>query len=239
MALNANRQPSIAVYLETGKRRVFACALDWPGWCRSGRNAQQALEALAAAAPRYQTVAAAAGLDFPRDSTFEVVERLTGTATTDFGAPDVLASLDVAPLSPEEAERLAALVTAAWAIFDTVVASAPPTLRKGPRGGGRDRDAIVAHVLGAEAAYARKLGIRLKQPDIGDAAAIAMLRAAIITSLRAAPDGAPNGRGWPARYAARRIAWHVLDHAWEIEDRRQPSLGTGTADDERPARAGA
>jgi hypothetical protein len=33
-----------------------------------------------------------------------------------------------------------------------------------------------------------------------------------------APLKAP-GKRWPPRYAARRIAWHVLDHAWEIEDR--------------------
>jgi len=33
-----------------------------------------------------------------------------------------------------------------------------------------------------------------------------------------APLKAP-GKRWPPRYAARRIAWHALDHAWEIEDR--------------------
>jgi len=33
-----------------------------------------------------------------------------------------------------------------------------------------------------------------------------------------APLKAPD-RSWPPRYAARRIAWHALDHAWEIEDR--------------------
>ena len=33
-------------------------------------------------------------------------------------------------------------------------------------------------------------------------------------------DGSvPVPKGWPHRYAARRIAWHVLDHAWEMEDR--------------------
>jgi hypothetical protein len=26
---------------------------------------------------------------------------------------------------------------------------------------------------------------------------------------------------WPPAYAARRIAWHALDHAWEIEDRSE------------------
>ena len=34
---------------------------------------------------------------------------------------------------------------------------------------------------------------------------------------------------WPARYAARRIAWHVLDHAWEIEDRSDPASRTCVA----------
>jgi hypothetical protein len=78
----------------------------------------------------------------------------------------------------------------------------------------------VDHVLGAETMYARKLGIRLRQPAPGDQAGIAALREAILDSLRGSPDGAAVApTGWPARYAARRIAWHVLDHAWEIQDR--------------------
>jgi hypothetical protein len=37
-------------------------------------------------------------------------------------------------------------------------------------------------------------------------------------------DGSPLApKGWPARYAARRIAWHVIDHLWEMEDRRDPA----------------
>jgi hypothetical protein len=31
------------------------------------------------------------------------------------------------------------------------------------------------------------------------------------------------GDGRPPRYAIRRIAWHVLDHAWEIEDKSDPA----------------
>jgi hypothetical protein len=42
--------------------------------------------------------------------------------------------------------------------------------------------------------------------------------------LRVSRDGEPlAGRRWPARYAAHRIAWHALDHAWEIEDRSERS----------------
>ena len=87
-----------------------------------------------------------------------------------------------------------------------------------PEGGGRDRDKIVAHVLDAEIAYAGKLGLRLRTPDAGDAAAVREHRNAIVAALRAGTKGVTE-RGWPARYAARRMAWHALDHAWEIEDR--------------------
>jgi hypothetical protein len=152
------------------------------------------------------------------------VERLPGDATTDFGAPGKIATSDTVPVTREEAERLAALVTASWRVFDRVVAGAPAELRKGPRGGGRDRDKIVAHILGAEASYARMMGIRHSEPGIGDVDAIRALRDAITDALRNARSGAPlREKGWPPRYAARRIAWHVIDHAWEIEDRSELS----------------
>ena len=111
---------------------------------------------------------------------------------------------------------MAGLVEAPWTVFDRVVEEAPAELRKGPRGGGRDRDAIVAHVTEAEMGYARQLGIE-GPGRIDD------LRAAILEVLRRPSDGSPlREKGWRPRYAARRIAWHALDHAWEIEDRRAP-----------------
>jgi hypothetical protein len=139
-----------------------------------------------------------------------VVGRAPGTASTDFGAPDVAYEQDREPLDPAAADRMTGLLAAAWAAFDDVVAAAPPVLRKGPRGGGRDRDAIADHVREAERSYARKIGVRLPPRTPWPAQ-----RQAILAALRAgAPDGA-----WPARYMLRRVAWHVLDHAWEIEDR--------------------
>lgn len=201
-------------------------AVDWPGWTRSGKDGARALAALAAAAPRYALVAAEAGVPFAADARvhLEVVERVRGSATTDFGALGALAELDTRPLTPSGAERTGALVAASWAVFDRVTARAPAGLRKGPRGGGRDRDAIVAHVVGAEVMYVRKLGIRLPQPAPGDAAAVSALRGAFLDALRSAPGATGvTENGWPARYAARRIAWHVLDHAWEIEDRSEPA----------------
>jgi hypothetical protein len=123
-------------------------------------------------------------------------------------------------VTPAAARSLAGLLTAAWATFAEIAAASPAGLRKGPRGGGRDRDQIIGHVIGAETAYARKLGIKLKQPPPGDTAAIAQLRKAIAAVLNAPSDGAPVvPGGWAPRYAARRIAWHLLEHAWEMQDR--------------------
>jgi len=209
------------VYLEIGSKRVFACALDWPGWCRSGRTDDDALEALGTATERYRPVAAAAGVRFPKSAgaAFDVVERLGGGATTDFGAPEVAAAADRQPLTKAQAERLARLVNGAWTVFDRVVAKAPAELRKGPRGGGRDRAKMVDHVLGAEVAYLRKVGLKLAQPPADDRVAIDGVRAAFLDTLREARAPEPATKSWPYRYAARRVAWHVLDHAWEMQDR--------------------
>ena len=193
------------VYVEAGGKRTFASAADWPGWSRSGKEEKSALEALAAYAPRYARVAKLAHIDFPKDAhAFKVVERLKGNATTDFGAPGMPAAEEMKATS-REIERLIALMEAAWKYLDQVKGKAPQELRKGPRGGGRDRDKMYAHVLDAELAYASALRVKLKQPD----------RKAIVAALR---DPHPDAR-WPAAYAIRRIAWHTLDHAWEMEDR--------------------
>jgi hypothetical protein len=205
------------VYVEVGKRRVFASAADWPGWARAGKDEESALDALAAAGPRYAAVAKAARIPFAPGAGFAVVERLPGNATTDFGAPGAIAKAELKRLTKKEAGRLSALVAGSWTVFDRVVENAPASLRKGPRGGGRDRDAIVGHLLGAETGYARMLGLRLKEPT-GDPAAVREHRNAIVAGIRAGTKGAVERR-WPARYAARRIAWHATDHAWEIEDR--------------------
>jgi hypothetical protein len=217
---------ALAVSLEVHPKRTFAWALDWPGWCRSGKTEEAALEALAGYADRYRPVAERAGLKLgaraARD--LEVIERLPGDATTAFGAPRAVGERDHDPLTARQAQRHADLVEAAWAVLAGVAASAPAELRKGPRGGGRDRDKIVEHVATAEFSYARKLEIRHKAPDPVTAEASAALRAEVLERLRAARGGDPPGtKGWPPRYLARRIAWHALDHAWEIEDRREPA----------------
>ena len=212
---------STDVYLEVGKKKVFAAALQWPGWARSGKDEERALEALAAYLRRYAPVVKRAGLTAPSD-VVTVVERVAGNASTDFGVPDRPAEADRAKLTAAPARRLAALVTAAWAEFADIVAATPPELTKGPRGGGRDRDKMAAHVVGAEASYARKIGVK-RRPELADADATAALRADIVAALsRPWPGGYVAPGQWSQRYAARRIAWHVLDHAWEMQDRTPP-----------------
>jgi hypothetical protein len=218
------------VYLEIGQKRVFAAAVDWPGWCRSGRDESSALQALFDYGPRYARVLQAAQLSFsaPADpSVFTVVERLPGDATTDFGAPSGSPSQDALPVDDAELRRLQALLQAFWLAFDAIVSSAVgQALRKGPRGGGREVDQIVRHVLEADSAYLSRLGWNLKLNEADDIRErIEQTRQAILDGLASAAHGeieASGPRGglrWTPRYFVRRVAWHVLDHAWEIEDR--------------------
>jgi hypothetical protein len=199
------------VYLEIGTKRTFACAVEWSGWCRSGRDEPSALATLADYADRYSAALALAGLRLPRGATrFEVVERRSGGGGTDFGALEKPCALDDRPLRAADARRLAAIVEASWQALDDAAATSAPVLRKGPRGGGRDRDQIVDHVHDAETAYFRMVGL----PGADRDAFVAALRAA-----RAPCPERERGQPWPWRYAARRVAWHALDHAWEIEDK--------------------
>jgi len=178
----------ITAGLEATPKQAVASALDWPGWCRAGRDEDAALKALASYAGRYAAVAGHTGVSFPATVTFDVVERVPGGPATAFAAPEcrrpfpqVTVQADRATVTPAAARRLASLVTAAWATFDEIAAASPAELRKGPRGGGRDRDKLIDHVIGAETAYARKLGVKRSQPATGDLAAIEDLRQAIAT----------------------------------------------------------
>lgn len=218
------------VYLEVGKKRVFAGALAWPGWCRSGKDEADALETLLAYAPRYGQAIAAARLGFaPPESAeaFKVVERLQGNAGTDFGAPSMAPSDDDQPVSAAELGELQALLAAAWETFDRAAAQAVGrVLTTGSRGGGRDREKITEHVLEAELAYLRRLGGSLKlDKSAGVQELLRQERAAVQATLAAAvrgeiaETGPRGGKRWTPRYFVRRTVWHVLDHAWEIEDR--------------------
>jgi hypothetical protein len=220
--------PSITIEIgeETTTKRSFAWVIDWPGWCRSGKDARLAREALFAYAPRFEEAVRFAGLTLPPvdRAVVDIVESVQGGSGTTFGVPSAITDRDRERVTATQAERLAAIVEAAWTVFDRVAAAAPAELRKGPRGGGRDREAMIRHVIGADHAYARELGIRLPEPDPADRRTVAAERSAVLDVLRRRSDGSPIAdRRWPPRYAARRIAWHALDHAWEMEDRSEPA----------------
>ena len=218
--MTRERQP-IPVTLESVDTKVFASALGWPGWSRGGRTEQLALEALVAHAARFAAVASRAGQDFPIAVTLDdlgVVERVAGDGSTSFGVPGRVTEADLRPVTSAQADRLADILRAAWDRLADVVAAAPTELRKGPRGGGRDRDKVVAHVEDAERSYTRSIGLRPAKD-----APMAQVREEVMTTFRLGTDGSPlPGGTWPLRYAARRFTWHVLDHAWEIEDKSVP-----------------
>lgn len=215
---------ALALALETTPKRTFASAIDWPGLARSGKTESAAIQALLDHLDRYAEAVRAAGFELTADDVLvEVTEAAEGNGSTDFGVPGRVTDADQRPTTAADARRLSAIVAAAWALLDRNAAAAPEELRKGPRGGGRSTTKIVEHVLVADHAYAREMGLKVPAPTPGDAASVAALRDAISEVLGRPSDGTPiAGRRWTARYAAHRIAWHSLDHAWEIEDRTEP-----------------
>jgi hypothetical protein len=221
---------TIPIFLEEGSKKVFAGAIDWPGWVRSGAGIDQAIQALVMAAPRYATAMQAAGLDFPvivAADDFVIVERHPGSATTDFGAPVVMLNVDADAMDEADLLRGQALLQGCWAAFDAAVQQATGhELRKGPRGGGRDLEKIVRHVLESDAAYLISLGWKPGIPrDLSPDEHLPLVRAAILQGLAVSAHGEIPERGprggvrWKPRYYLRNVAWHTLDHAWEIEDR--------------------
>jgi hypothetical protein len=221
---------NIPIYLEIGQKKTFAGASEWPGWCRAGRDETAAVQALLDYGPRYGRILQAGNIPFqlPTDSTaFTIVERLEGNATTDFGAPDAVPSHDLEPFMAEDLERIRPLLTAFWQGFDTAVEAATgKELRTGPRGGGRDLGKIIEHVLGAQTSYLRSVAWKHKVNEEADAHdELKRILPAILEALAAAargelPEQGPRGgKLWQPRYFIRRSVWHLLDHAWEMEDR--------------------
>jgi hypothetical protein len=218
------------VYLEIGQSRAFACAVDWPGLSRAGRDEPSAVEALMASSDRYAKAIASSGLPFPPPAARSVVivERLAGSKTTDFGAPAAVPAFDRLPSDEADIARLTAILDAAWASFEAAERAAEGAeLRRGPRGGGRDLAQIAGHVLEAHASYLKTLGGSPPQADGWPAEARRALREASAAGIAARargelPDHGPRGgERWSARTFTRRAVWHLLDHAWEIEDRTE------------------
>lgn len=221
---------SIKVYLEIGKKRVFAGAIDWPGWCRSSQDEESALQALVEYGPRYARILRTTSLEFkPPDepSAFSIVERLEGNATTDFGAPAIAPAFDKQPVDEKDLQRFESILKACWKTFDAAIKAAQgKELQKGPRGGGRELEGVIQHVFEADGGYLSSLGWKIKKDDAADInQALKIRRKEILEGLSASIHGGIPARGprgglrWTPSYYVRRAAWHVVDHIWEIEDR--------------------
>jgi len=215
---------TLRVILEIGaKRRVVAGAMDWPGLDRWGFPADGAIEKLVSYLPRYEGVAerAGRGADFRAARDVEVVERVPGSSSTDFwGIAHVPSRIEREVLSPADLERRLELLRACWAHFDDVAAGTPSELLPGARGGGRTRDGIIRHVYANEPEqFTRKVEVRTPREVVLTPDGLARHRRATLDAIRTYnADGRP-ARTWPIQFLVRRLAHHVMDHAWELEDR--------------------
>lgn len=215
----------LRVTLEAGpkQKKVVAVAPDWPGLERGAKTADAAIETLRSYFPRYAKVAKLAGMDteFAAVKNVEVVERYRGTGSTDFwGISFAFSSVDRQHMSSEELERELTLMRACWKFFDSVRGRVSAEMRKGSRGGGRDRDRIVSHVLGVEQDWATKLGVRTPDDEVViDDPGLKAYRDAYTNAIRKFHSEGKAARTWPLRFLIRHTAYHTMDHAWEMEDK--------------------
>ena len=206
------------------EKRAVAYALDWPGWSRGARTPEAALETLASYRDRYRPVAHLAGLaaEFDAAGGLEVVEDHIGNTSTDFwGISWTSSSFEKGPMPPDVLDRRLALLDGAWRFFDSVAARVSPEMRRGARGGGRDRDEIIAHVFGNERVqFSKKVGVATPPGVMLTPDGLRTHREQFLAGLREYNDADRKvGRTWTIQYLLRHAAFHVLDHAWEMEDK--------------------
>ncbi len=215
---------TLRVILEIGKkRRVVAGAMDWPGLDRWGKSEDDAIEKLLTYVPRYAGVADHAGLGSPfaRVGGAEVVERVPGSSSTDFwGIAHVPSRIELDVLSSTDLERRLDLLRACWAYFDDVAGRISGELRPGPRSTGRTREQIIRHVYANEPEqFSRKVEVRTERDVVLTPGGLAFHRQAYFDAIRAYNAEGRPARTWPIQFLVRRTAHHVMDHAWEMEDR--------------------
>jgi len=128
-------------------------------------------------------------------------------------------------LSSADLERRLDLLRACWAHFDDVAARVSAELRPGARGGGRSRDQIIRHTYANEPEqFSRKVEVRTPLDIVLTPDGLATHRQEYLDAIRAYNAEAKPARTWPIQFLVRRTAHHVMDHAWELED-REPGRG--------------
>ena len=151
----------------------------------------------------------------------EVVERVPGVGSTDFwGIAHAPSEIEREVLSSADLERRLDLLQACWAYFDDVAGRVSPELRLGPRGGGRSRDGIIGHVHRVEPGqFSDKVEVRTPIDVSFSRDELLAHREAFLTAIRGYNAEGKSARTWPIQFLIRRVAHHVMDHAWEMEDR--------------------
>jgi hypothetical protein len=206
-------------------KRSVAFSVDWPGWSRGAKTAELALETLESYRARYRPVAGLAGMvsEFDTAGPLEIVEEKVGNGSTDFwGISFSPSATEHGPMGEAELERGIALLKSCWAFFDGVAARVSPEMRRGPRGGGRDRDTIVRHTIRTESEdFARQVGLRRAERAALAPDGLRQHREAYVTAMRAYNAGEVQRRmrSWTLPFLIRHSAFHTLDHAWEMEDK--------------------
>jgi hypothetical protein len=206
-------------------KRSVAVALDWPGWSRGAKRAELALDTLESYRQRYRPITDLAGMSgaFDASGPLEVVEDMVGTGSTDFwGISFAPASSEQDPMGGAELDRAIALLQASWAFFDGVAARVSPVMRKGPRGGGRDRDRIISHTIRVESEdFATRVGLRIPEGAALTPDGLRHHRETYVAAMRAYNAGKFDQpmKSWTLAFLIRHSAFHTLDHAWEMEDK--------------------
>jgi hypothetical protein len=216
------------VMIELGpkRKRFVASAFDWPGWDRGARTEEDALRVLDTYRPRYARVAELAGFGdaFAATGDLAVVERVEGMGMTDFYTLSMRsAATEHEQMTEAECDRKLALLRASWLTFDAVAARVGE-LQTGPRGGGRDREKLIRHANGAEILeFAKKVGVSTPPDAWRRSEDIWAHRDAFAGAIREHNARGETARNWTVQFLIRHAAYHMLDHAWEMED-RDPSI---------------
>ena len=206
-------------------KRVVAVAVDWPGWSRGAKTTDVAIKTLESYRVRYRPIAALAGMEreFDAAGPLEMIEEKVGTGSTDFwGISFSPAAMEQDPMSEAGLERGIKLLQACWSYFDSVAARVSPQMRKGPRGGGRERDEIVRHQFRVESLdFAKQVGLQIEDGPVLAGEALRQYREDYLAGMRAYNTGEIKRRmrSWTLAFLIRHSAFHALDHAWEMEDK--------------------
>jgi len=213
----------ILIELGPKRKKVAAFAPAWPGLERGAKTEEAAIDRLLAYRDRYAPIATAAGYggEFSRATDgIGAVDRFEGTGSTDFWAISfAFSDFDRQPMTTDDLEHDLALLQAAWSFFDAVGERVSADLRLGPRGGGRNRDNVIRHALWVEQEWRPRNGTPKVEHVMVEPAERDAGRREFLATIRAYHAEGKMAGKWPLRYLIRHSAFHMLDHAWEMEDR--------------------